>query len=186
MQCRNAEIQGKIAATSGEIGGWTIASNKLKNSDESVCLGKTEFKFGDKFVVNNNGLTVKGEIKATSGFIGSSDTSGWKINNYGINNSDNKVGISNDGNFWFWASNKAVTYEEGKNGSVNKFNDNDTAHFGVKNDGSVDCKGGIFVTSKTSGMYTYSTEISGGEFGIYAKQSGDTSRTKWGSITGWA
>ena len=117
LYAENAEIKGKITATSGEIGGWTIDGNILRNSDNSVYLAPAgqqyAFKAGGKFQVSSNGtLTctgadITGVIHAQAG----GSIAGWTINNSslgkGIIGDDNSLflspngrGINWDGNSW--------------------------------------------------------------------------------------
>lgn len=95
LTASNVDVSGKISATSGSIGGWTIASSNLYNGnwglDNSVmlCTGSSASKSiggsaningwtitsGSKFGVTKNGDVYASNINATGGKIG-----GWTIN----------------------------------------------------------------------------------------------------------
>lgn len=56
LYCKSADIEGKITADSGKIGGWTINADQLRSEDGKVYL-KAEggFKAGDNFRVTKDG-----------------------------------------------------------------------------------------------------------------------------------
>ena len=66
LKATNAEITGIISATSGTIGGWTIKTNRLENSDGTIYLGPGGTKLTN--------ADINGKITANSGSIG-----GWTI-----------------------------------------------------------------------------------------------------------
>ena len=81
-----AEVKGKIEATSGTIGNWQILNNRLQTTNGSVYLSTSEWNFKNNFTVDSNGyLTAQGanisgtistgNLSATGGTIG-----GWTIN----------------------------------------------------------------------------------------------------------
>lgn len=61
----DADITGKITATSGKIGNWNINSGAIKYNDNIYLGSNGNVKFGSKFSVNTSG-----EITATGGTIG--------------------------------------------------------------------------------------------------------------------
>lgn len=86
LYCSSADISGKITATSGTIGGWTITSNRLQSSDGSVYLSTSGgLRVGNNFNVSSSGtLTVKnanieGYITATSLTCDDGTIGGWTI-----------------------------------------------------------------------------------------------------------
>lgn len=80
LKATNAEITGIISATSGTIGGWTITSNRLENSNGTIYLGPGETKLTN--------ADISGKITANSGSIG-----GWTI----ASSTDNYSGaLTND------------------------------------------------------------------------------------------
>lgn len=56
---KNVELSGRVSATSGKIGDWIISGGILRNSDNTVYLGPTGFRFGDYFSVSTNGISIK-------------------------------------------------------------------------------------------------------------------------------
>lgn len=83
-------VDGSITARSGYIGngssGFTIGNTYIKNNKDSPTDAKTGVYIGTNgigvgngiFSVTTSGLTIKGKVTATSGYIGS-DTSGFEI-----------------------------------------------------------------------------------------------------------
>lgn len=116
VYARNAYISGNINATTGSIGGWTIAQNKLYSGKVGMASsGTAAFWVGNGFNENSNGpgnpnwtsdstyflvtragklyckdATVNGNIQAKSGTIGCKEdgTGGWVI---GINSISNET-----------------------------------------------------------------------------------------------
>lgn len=87
-----AEVKGKIEATSGTIGNWQILNDRLQTTDGSVYLSTSTWNFKNNFIVNSNGyLTAReanisgtistGNLSATGGTIGN-----WNINSGAISN----------------------------------------------------------------------------------------------------
>ena len=86
----NLVAKGNITARSGYIGngssGFTIGNTYIKNNKDSPTDAKTGVYIGTNgigvgngiFSVTTSGLTIKGKVTATSGYIGS-DTSGFEI-----------------------------------------------------------------------------------------------------------
>jgi hypothetical protein len=74
MKATNAEIEGKVTATSGQIGNWTISDGAISNG--TTYLKKDgSVKLGENFTVDTDGnVTITGEINADSGSIGN-----WNI-----------------------------------------------------------------------------------------------------------
>lgn len=60
---KNVELSGTISAKSGKIGDWIISKGTLRNSDNSVHLGPSGFKFGDYFSVTSSGISIKYDKK---------------------------------------------------------------------------------------------------------------------------
>ena len=96
LVAQGVEISGNISSTTGTIGGWTIASNRLENGDQTVYIGTNGWKFGNNFEIDSTGavsisgnVTVGGTINASGGSIG-----GWTINSTSIS----KSGLSLNGN----------------------------------------------------------------------------------------
>lgn len=104
LKATNAELSGSITATIGEIGGWIIANDRLKNTDGTVGMvssGNDAFFAGgttpstSPFYVSKLGklkatdAEIAGEITATSGNI-----AGWNISNTKLSKGD--VSISSD------------------------------------------------------------------------------------------
>ena len=68
LKATGAEISGNITATTGAIGGWTIAATALSNGNMSIS-SSTGINFNSVFTVN-----ASGAMTATSGTIG-----GWTL-----------------------------------------------------------------------------------------------------------
>lgn len=56
---KNVELSGRISASSGKIGDWIISNGTLRNSDGTIRLGTSGFRFGDYFSVTPSGLSIK-------------------------------------------------------------------------------------------------------------------------------
>ena len=103
LYAENAEIKGKITATDGEIGGWTIDEGILKSSDDNAWLAPAGyngyvFKAGDKFKVKNDGTLYasKGNIAGWDFTTSGLSRPGFSINSgtsasASIAGSDNKT-----------------------------------------------------------------------------------------------
>lgn len=101
LTAKNADIAGKITATEGTIGGWTISSSYLGVSKTGVGSfyiagpndisdkwirahnsgGSETFAVSKTGVLSATGANISGTITATSGAIG-----GWTLKNDGSNN----------------------------------------------------------------------------------------------------
>ena len=83
----NVSSSGSLTAKAGNIGGWTITSNRLQNSDGSIYVGTSGLKFGSNFSVTSGGTLTcingnfSGTITSSYGKIG-----GWTINGNGLTN----------------------------------------------------------------------------------------------------
>lgn len=151
----NAKIKGIIEAKEGDIGGWTIASNKLYSTKTSGNVGMassgnaafwaganlsedtgsiTVDETNTKFLVTRSGklycsnVDIAGKITSSSGTIG-----GWTIN-------DNRISTTND-------------YGESvyihSNGSIRLGN-----NFSVSSSGNVTMSGNITATGGTIGGWS--------------------------------
>jgi hypothetical protein len=89
-----ATIEGKITAGSGEIGGWTIESDKLSkgtDADYIALIPGTGIQMGDStFADAPFSVTNAGVVKATSGTVG-----GWTLSNDKL--TGNNIIISSSG-----------------------------------------------------------------------------------------
>lgn len=94
LGCRGADVSGKVTATSGQIGGWTITSSSLYsgntylNSNGTISganISGGTLSISDNFYVDSRGVYLKGtivtdNITATGGTIG-----GWTLSGSGTN-----------------------------------------------------------------------------------------------------
>ena len=170
---RNAEIKGKIEATSGTIGNWQILNNRLQTTDGSVYLSTSKWNFKNNFTVDSNGyLTAQGasisgtistdNLSATGGTIG-----GWTINSGNLSGGTILAGniTANSGKIGNWnissgaISNGSTALESG----------------GKLFSTDADIKGRIVATSgKIGNWYLYSGDLSSNEDGggILLKSNG--------------
>ena len=133
LTATNATITGKVTATSGSVGGWTIGSDWIGNG--SSFLGSTvgmRSTSGDNVAIwaghtsgqqmlpttSKFSVTANGYLKSTSGDIG-----GWSIssNKLTSGNSSNYVALSTSGDYVMWAGSS----------------DASNAPFRVKRDGTI-------------------------------------------------
>lgn len=84
--CSNADISGKISATSGSIGGFTIGSNYIANNtntlgttENSVYVGNNGISCGNKFKVDNNGNATASSLIVSGGEISGSSISATSL-----------------------------------------------------------------------------------------------------------
>lgn len=96
LYAENAEIKGKLTATSGEIGGWTVGESILKSSDDNAWLAPAGydgcvFKAGKNFKVTTSGALIcaggadiTGVINTTAG----GSIAGWTINDTSLSYGD--------------------------------------------------------------------------------------------------
>ena len=159
LKATNADIQGKITAESGKIGGWTISSNLIYQSGVAYLYAGTDYIvdedekpprryrlwIGNKtpanapFSVIGDGTfkatnaTIEGDITAKTGYIGGK--SGWIIDSnkiYGSKTSSNStkyVALSTQGNYAIYAGSSGEDTDGEKGKPAN-------APFWVKFDGS--------------------------------------------------
>lgn len=73
--CKNADIDGKITADSGKIGGWTITSS-------SLYAGSTYLYSSGRIVASN--ASISGSINATTLTCNSGSIGGWAITSSGL------------------------------------------------------------------------------------------------------
>lgn len=101
VYCKGAYISGKINATSGKIGGWTISSSGLSNGDNIYLRSNGSMKVGSNFSVSSSGkLTAKNaEFSGTisgatisAGTISGADISGGTISGTTISGGTIKSG----------------------------------------------------------------------------------------------
>ena len=171
---RNAEIKGKIEATSGTIGNWQILNNRLQTTDGSVYLSTSKWNFKNNFTVDSNGyLTAQGanisgaistgNLTATGGTIG-----GWTISSGYLSGGTILAGdiTANSGKIGNWninsgaISNGATTLQAG----------------GKLSSTDADIKGKIVATSgKIGNWYIYSGDLSSNENGggVLLKSNGE-------------
>ena len=89
LTANNADIEGKIVADDGEIGGWTITKTKLKSGDMSIS-SENGITFGD-FTLDSDGVITTESIYLTNRG-GGLDVDGvikmgYAVDNSGFNNS---------------------------------------------------------------------------------------------------
>ncbi|MCD7881067.1 MAG: hypothetical protein LUG47_05285 [Clostridiales bacterium] len=81
LKCTDGEFSGKITATAGTIGGFTIGDTALYNSKSSLTSSTSGVYIGTDGISLGSGSTFKvtsgGAITASSGTIG-----GWSLNTY--------------------------------------------------------------------------------------------------------
>lgn len=126
---------GSLHAVKGDIGGWTIATNKLSNESESIFISKGGIKYKDSFSVSSEGkLTASGgdfngKITSTSGKIG-----GWTIVENGLKSGN--INISSNGSI------SCDNWSINGTGSA-KFNN-------ITCTGTINAKGGYLGSSKNT------------------------------------
>ena len=131
----DVDLTGKITASSGKIGNWTIDNGAIKYNDNVYLGSNGSIKFGN-FSVNTSGnmtatgATITGNITATtltatqSGKIASFNFDGNAMYNTGIGN-PGSTGISGNIADWeIWAGNGAFRVTQG--GQLNCSNINVT------------------------------------------------------------
>lgn len=86
LSCTNADVEGKITADSGTIGGWTINTTSLYSGNVKLSSsGAYAFSAGSNFSVTHDGVltcsnaSISGVITADAGQIG-----GWTIEPGGL------------------------------------------------------------------------------------------------------
>ena len=96
LYCKNADVQGKITANDGKIGGWEIKQSRLQNSDGDVYISASGgAQFGNNFRISSSGILsandadISGTITANSGSIGN-----WSIDSGAISNSTTILGAN--------------------------------------------------------------------------------------------
>lgn len=75
LYCKNADIDGKVTADSGKIGGWTITSS-------SLYAGNTYLYSSGRIVASN--ASISGTINATTLTCNSGSIGGWAITSSGL------------------------------------------------------------------------------------------------------
>ena len=134
LYANGGEFSGKITSTEGEIAGWKITTDGLKNASGTVIIDDSQLKYGSKFSVTADGkLTCvdgkfTGEVNADIGKIG-----GWIISSLGLEKEDGSVyvgpgglkygsnfSVSSDGKLTSnWGIFNNASFEEGIYLSVN-------------------------------------------------------------------
>ena len=82
MQCKNATINGSIYADDGEIGGWTISSNRISG-------GRTTLYSNGRIVCDDfesDNVDISGDINATTLTCDNGEIGGWIISESGLEN----------------------------------------------------------------------------------------------------
>ena len=82
MQCKNATINGSIYADDGEIGGWTISSNRISG-------GRTTLYSNGRIVCDDfesDNVDISGDINATTLTCNNGEIGGWTITESDIRN----------------------------------------------------------------------------------------------------
>lgn len=82
MQCKNATINGSIYADNGEIGGWTISSNRISG-------GRTTLYSNGRIVCDDfesDNVDISGDINATTLTCDNGEIGGWIISESGLEN----------------------------------------------------------------------------------------------------
>ena len=192
----NTKLTSKINQTASSISATVtqVSNNKLDHTRTNTSFGwdltATAFKInasGNKnvFTCNSSGITIQGnatvtgKIQATSGFIGSSATNGFTINNIGISNgtlndSKNNLATDENGNFVDGVFIGKSHIRLGNNFVVTKTGEVTAKNLAIRG-GSIQIKdenGNVaFHVTNTGGVTATNLKLNGGEINL--KRSSD-------------